>query len=104
MNNISVLCIWLEERVKVKREERDILLRPLEAEQKQKQKRRRHAVQRGEERVEEGGRPDIAVVAAELKEEVVQNVLGCHSKLISNQIPLQYFLPAEDMRQVAQMV
>ena len=36
LNNFSVLCIWLEERVK--REERDILLRPVEAEQKQKQK------------------------------------------------------------------
>ena len=69
LNNISVLCIWLEERVK--REERDILLRPLEAEQKQKQKRRRHAVQRGEERGEEEGlrwpgRPDVAV-ALEIK-------------------------------------
>ena len=65
LNNFSVLCIWLEERVK--REERDILLRPLEAEQKQKQKHQHHQNQRVEERGEEEGlrwqgRPDATVV------------------------------------------
>ena len=52
LNNFSVLCIWLEERVK--REERDILLRPAEAEPKQKHLH--HQNQRGEERGEEEGR------------------------------------------------
>jgi len=65
LNNFSVLCIWLEERVK--REERDILLRPAEAEQKQKQKHQHHQNQLVEEHGEEEGlrwqgRPDVAVV------------------------------------------
>ena len=65
LNNFSVLCIWLEERVK--REERDILLRPVEAEQKQKQKHLHRQNQRVEERGEEEGlrwqgRPDVAGV------------------------------------------
>ena len=65
LNNFSVLCIWLEERVK--REERDILLRPVEAEQKQKQKHQHHQNQLVEEHGEEEGprwqgRPDVAVV------------------------------------------
>ena len=65
LNNFSVLCIWLEERVK--REERDILLRPLEAEQKQKQKHQHRQNQRVEEHGEEEGqrwrgRQDVGVV------------------------------------------
>ena len=65
LNNFSVLCIWLEERVK--REERDILLRPVEAEQKQKQKHLHRQNRRVEERGEEEGlrwqgRPDVMVV------------------------------------------
>jgi len=66
LNNFSVLCIWLEERVK-RGEERDILLRPLEAEQKQKQKHQHRQNQRVEEHGEEEGlrwqgRPDVMVV------------------------------------------
>ena len=66
LNNFSVLCIWLEERVK-RGEERDILLRPLEAEQKQKQKHQHRQNLRVEERGEEEGlrwqgRPDVMVV------------------------------------------
>ena len=69
LNNFSVLCIWLEERVK--REERDILLRPLEAEQKQKQKHQHRQNQRVEEHGEEEGqrwrgRQDVGV-ALEIK-------------------------------------
>ena len=62
LNNFSVLCIWLEKRVK--REERDILLRPAEAEPEPKQKHLHHQNQRVEERGEEEGprwqgRPDV---------------------------------------------
>ena len=53
LNNFSVLCIWLEKRVK--REERDILLRPAEAEPEPKQKHLHHQNQRVEEREEEEG-------------------------------------------------
>ena len=63
LNNFSVLCIWLEERVK-RGEEKDILLRLLEAEQKH------HQNQRVEERGEEEGlhwqgRPDVGEEAGE---------------------------------------
>ena len=69
LNNFSVLCICLEELVK--REERDILLRPVEAEQKQKQKHQHHQNQLVEEHGEEEGlrwqgRPDVGV-ALEIK-------------------------------------
>ena len=73
LNNFSVLCIWLEERVK--REERDILLRPVEAEQKH------HQNQRVEEHGEEEGlhwqgRPDVGVEAGEDDTEAADKGVG----------------------------